>query len=63
MKYRIDIEITSAEGHQALEVEADDIEAAFVLFKAGEGDVVEEYIEVTDVEEKISIHDIYENCD
>ena len=50
MKYRIDIEITSAEGHQALEVEADDIEAAFVLFKAGEGDVVEEYIEVTDVE-------------
>ena len=59
MKYRIAREIKLAEGYQTIEVEAVDEDAAFLLFKAGEGDIVEECVEVIESEE-ISFHDIYE---
>ncbi len=47
MKYRVDVDVESASGFQTWEVEADSPEQALVKLKKGDGDIVENQIEVT----------------
>lgn len=48
-KYQLTRSVQSAQGYQVFEVEADSEEEAFAKFQQGEGDVVHEEIEVTDL--------------
>jgi len=49
-KYHINTKIKSAKGFQTWEIEADSSDNALELFKNGEGNVVEEEIEITSLE-------------
>ena len=51
MKFRIDRDVTAAEGTQSFTVEAVDITEACLLFKAGKGDLIEHDVEVVDLSE------------
>ncbi len=58
-KFEITRDVMDAGGTQIYTVEATDIEDAFRLFEAGEGDFISEEIDVTGLS-KVDIHDIYE---
>jgi len=59
-KYMIPVCVTKAEGQQTFSVEADSPEEAIEAFKNGEGELVEEEIEVTDLDtESISVEDLW----
>ncbi|MCK5604918.1 hypothetical protein KAR91_23715 [Candidatus Pacearchaeota archaeon] len=50
MKWNLDVDITRASGWQTWQVEADTKEQAIELFEKGDGDVIAEEIEVTNLE-------------
>jgi len=58
-KYHINTSIKSASGFQTWEIEADSPEQAFELFNSGEGNVVQEEVEITELE-KPDIDDVEE---
>lgn len=48
MKYQIVRQVTSAEGTQRFEVEADSSKKAIKMFREGKSEIVENDVEVTD---------------
>ena len=51
MRYSITVDVVSAQGYQVFEVEAESKEKAYAKFCAGEGDIVHEEIEITELGE------------
>lgn len=51
MKYRIQRDITGAEGWQVFEVEAPSRDEAIELLRCGHGEIVEDEVEVTSLAE------------
>jgi hypothetical protein len=50
MKYRITVPVKCVSGYQIFDVEAKDEDEAMELFNGGEGEFVDEELEVTDLD-------------
>lgn len=60
MKFRVERDIVNAQGTQTYEIEALSIDEAVTKFNRGEGDLVDEELEVTPDSNRITSADVYE---